>query len=854
MIRRFYVLCVVLTMTLVAGCSGSGGNPTMPPNGDPSFSGRNSPTVQNHPTTFLWGYWDVAIDTASQSVEITPIRGAEYTVDVVKFLQPPLGSMSNLSVLISDLSNFMSDGRMTLDVTLRHPFPGLDQFTGFDVYGVFIHKGGREFDHGGTMMKITDGVDSAILENADGYTIWMSPELFPEDGTMFTFTPGALGTSGFPGPDAADMNGFRYFADGLANDERISGFYTDQTNVGWRGKFSPGSANSREYQIKWPMDSGSPVLNFQYAVTANWDVADKTLFGDPTVLDVPEDFPLTANATEPIHINVVDHSTTWYVDETKFGGSIILDLEIFTWHGIESIKDIFISSNDNLVPGDQITLQVSDLDWDPAALNSSVTTVEILNAEPSGTDNQDILIVADVDGPATYDQGFGSPAPDFQLSAYSLHSVNVASTEPSGDLEASATATIEPYFDGFGPLGTLEDPIPTQWWLTLDASASTGTISEYLWEMNGDDLFDDASGEIVSAGFPDVGTHVIKLKITDGMGGEEILELPDSYEVVLGTYVWWASPIDFTNGTREAPWYTILSSLQNSGVDGYILVRGDDDIGGQCVYEDNLTIVDTNEGVRIQGYYGDYDTDVPPNQTGFVRVETDDVTFDGFEVTGDPFSTYMPFGQNSKLGIDGAYSTLFRHLYIHDINPTEGKAIIAWFEGILLVQNVLEIELNSHFQKNQAHEDTVDPGPQIDFLNCTMDRLDTGTGGIGFYASSGGGADFEPTVINCIWTDISDGPATRYIRRQGPFACFADYTCTYDTPALPDGGEYYQGVDEGPNNIQDDPMYVDPYSDHHLQAGSPCEDAGDPVILDVDGSTSDMGCYGGPYGDWDFEN
>jgi hypothetical protein len=48
-------------------------------------------------------------------------------------------------------------------------------------------------------------------------------------------------------------------------------------------------------------------------------------------------------------------------------------------------------------------------------------------------------------------------------------------------------------------------------------------------------------------------------------------------------------------------------------------------------------------------------------------------------------------------------------------------------------------------------------------------------------------------------------------------------------------------------NIFQDPMFVDT-SDYHLQAFSPCIDAGDSAILDLDGSRSDIGHLGGPYG------
>jgi parallel beta-helix repeat protein len=49
-------------------------------------------------------------------------------------------------------------------------------------------------------------------------------------------------------------------------------------------------------------------------------------------------------------------------------------------------------------------------------------------------------------------------------------------------------------------------------------------------------------------------------------------------------------------------------------------------------------------------------------------------------------------------------------------------------------------------------------------------------------------------------------------------------------------------------NIYDDPMFVGG-DDYHLQYGSPCIDAGDPNIKDPDSSRSDIGCYGGTYGE-----
>jgi len=63
-------------------------------------------------------------------------------------------------------------------------------------------------------------------------------------------------------------------------------------------------------------------------------------------------------------------------------------------------------------------------------------------------------------------------------------------------------------------------------------------------------------------------------------------------------------------------------------------------------------------------------------------------------------------------------------------------------------------------------------------------------------------------------------------------------------------------VEIGPGNlIEQDPMFVNDSFYHnlnwdaHLQHGSPAIDAGDPNVLDVNGSRSDIGFYGGPSGE-----
>ena len=60
----------------------------------------------------------------------------------------------------------------------------------------------------------------------------------------------------------------------------------------------------------------------------------------------------------------------------------------------------------------------------------------------------------------------------------------------------------------------------------------------------------------------------------------------------------------------------------------------------------------------------------------------------------------------------------------------------------------------------------------------------------------------------------------------------------------------YYGFTPDSTNLSVEPMFVDEDSmDYHLQMYSPLIDAGDPSILDKDGSRSDIGLYGGPLGE-----
>ncbi|MES2638368.1 MAG: putative metal-binding motif-containing protein [Myxococcota bacterium] len=104
------------------------------------------------------------------------------------------------------------------------------------------------------------------------------------------------------------------------------------------------------------------------------------------------------------------------------------------------------------------------------------------------------------------------------------------------------------------------------------------------------------------------------------------------------------------------------------------------------------------------------------------------------------------------------------------------------------------------------------------------------------------GYDASPTLVNTLVTNNDGG---LYFQSGTPSLAYCD---------IWDNGADYTGVTDPTGtagNLSVDPMLVD--SDH-LDAASPLVDAGDPSILDPDGSPSDIGPFGGPgASSWDAD-
>ncbi len=317
--NRWIMLFAVMLILLFGamGCSGGGGNPATP-TADPVITGSTSHAGQSQ--TYLWGFYDVFLDTESQTVEAVPHREGMFHANVVEFLN---GDPTNLQFNVNGIVSGLDYLDVDIDVSLKHPFPGMTEFNGYDVRGIFIAEGNLViiscmgvplccqtiFPKLGItqfMKDFNETGDTELCGNPDGYTRWWNPTEFPVTGIL-GYTEGNLSTPGYSG--TATANAFKYFADGLGPCDDQWDFLTGGTTD---GVFSAGSTNTRNYYLRFPDAVG---VQFNYAVVASWI--------DPTTHP--------ANAPEAVACNVTQTESLYYVDPTDWGGKLILDISLFDW-------------------------------------------------------------------------------------------------------------------------------------------------------------------------------------------------------------------------------------------------------------------------------------------------------------------------------------------------------------------------------------------------------------------------------------------------------------------------------------------------------------------------------------------
>jgi hypothetical protein len=299
--NRWTVLLAVFSLLIFAamGCSGGDGSPVTP-TADQGLTEAVPHTGQVQ--THLWGYYDVMIDIENQTVEAVPSRSSMFAANVVQFLNNNPAGLS-FNIISTPVGADYID--VSLDVAISHPLPGMPEYDGYDVRGVFIGDGSFNLGYGNGLRAAQLGTDQWHF-NTDGYTRWFNPGEFPIPGLM-GYTPGNFASAGFSGNGT--VNSYKYYANGLG---ATSSYWTFLNATAGQGVFASGATNTRRYELRFPNAKG---VTYGYSVVASW-ISETEHPG---------------NAVEAVGCDMSIEPGVYYVDASDNGGDIIVEFDVFCW-------------------------------------------------------------------------------------------------------------------------------------------------------------------------------------------------------------------------------------------------------------------------------------------------------------------------------------------------------------------------------------------------------------------------------------------------------------------------------------------------------------------------------------------
>jgi hypothetical protein len=479
-----------------AGCTNRG-TPVLP--SETAYLSGAAHQAAEHTGTHLWGYYDIYLDPEKLTIDAVPNRNAMFTANVVKFIN------SNPTFLSFKLNKIVPSADyidVDIDVTIRHPFPGMNEYRGYDVRGIFMGNGSAALNHNSDLRYAVFGEDQLMFDEPggsgadnggpDGYTRWFNLTEFGNPSMpLFGYFPGKLASAGFSG--TATLCPYKYFADGLTPADGLWTWLNDGDNADGFGVFNAGSANTRNYYLRFPESSG---VIYGYAICANWED--------------PETHP--SNAPEAVGAEVADTSYVWYVGPLQKGGSIKLDVSLWDWNHQPSA--IFIEST---VLSSVYEFTASDMTPIGGGEHYSTWHVEIPADNITGTGGNEYWVIAEYGG-FDYSNPYGvmNQAWDDVLTAYFRFDLSVSSApgnqDPSCDVDvvtsmpASGWGIVQVEFDASGSYDPDGDPLTYEWDFdndgtfgdSYDAGTDTNPVVDYTKSNN----------------------DQVCLRLTDGKGGQ----------------------------------------------------------------------------------------------------------------------------------------------------------------------------------------------------------------------------------------------------------------------------------------------------------------------------------------------
>jgi hypothetical protein len=593
------ILAIIIAMMSTFGCSGGNGNSPITP-GRPAGASITSDSHQ------LWGLWQFTADPAAGTLDIVPLRTTAMHVNVVPILEPPAGMKLKIANL--KFAGLVCD----VDVTLVHPFPGLSQYIGFDVAGIFISKGTLAgFGDPDLMMS---GAGETRMLNPDGYTRWWNPSEFSVPGQpILRYKDGLLGSKNASANFNCTLNGYKLFGDSLAKETELLSL--SPTN---RVPFLNGTANTRHYTIDF---AGGVVFN--YAVDANWEPVE----GTPPF--TPYDYIESANRPEAWAVSITELENSLWNDGAANGGDLSLQIDVWDHFnaGLNSVKVESPGNFDAVISATPIG----------GGEGYSTYQVDIIDATPLSS-SLDILLSIESEV-----VGYWDVLPDNHITSYFLHTSEVSSEQTT-----------------FAPTALMHATTPTSinadQSVSFDATESTGTPPlTFTWDFNGDGIYDGAGDDYTGApetpthNFTKIGDTNVTVKVTNAKG----FDISDPVLVQVAY-----DPLDIfvdadytggdSNGTPAKP-YTTIQLGMNAVTAGH-KVHVDYCDGGSNYYDvaglnlkSNTTLVGDNWNGGGPG------KPKIENTTNFYVIggtySVNSITIDGFEMKiPDPVSQPEHFG------------------------------------------------------------------------------------------------------------------------------------------------------------------------------------------------------------------